>query len=109
LSEVASGNFTSRLEIGLPDTHPLGALCAGINEMIGALQVEQERNEQYRRELEEKLATIEQQRSAIRELSTPIMEVWEGILCLPVVGVMDSTRAADMTEDRKSTRLNSSH
>jgi rsbT co-antagonist protein RsbR len=98
LSDVASGNFSSRLDMGLPDTHPLGALCGGINDMIGALQAEQQRNQQYRSELEEKLATIEQQRTAIRELSTPVMEVWDGILCLPIVGIMDSTRSADMTD-----------
>jgi rsbT co-antagonist protein RsbR len=105
LSDVAAGDFTNRLDVGLPETHPLGALCGGINEMIGALQAEQERNEAYnrelednQRELEEKLRTIEQQRSAIRELSAPIMEVWEGILCLPIVGIMDSTRSADMTD-----------
>lgn len=65
-----------------------------------AMDLEQaKRAEQERaRDLEEKLATIEQQRSAIRELSTPIMEVWEGILCLPVVGIMDATRSADMTD-----------
>jgi rsbT co-antagonist protein RsbR len=98
LADVASGDFTNRLDSGLPETHPLGALCGGINEMIGALQAEQQRNEQYKGELEEKLATIEQQRTAIRELSTPIMEVWDGILCLPIVGIMDSTRSADMTD-----------
>jgi rsbT co-antagonist protein RsbR len=59
-----------------------------------AKRAEQERA----RDLEEKLATIEEQRSAIRALSTPIMEVWEGILCLPVVGIMDATRSADMTD-----------
>jgi rsbT co-antagonist protein RsbR len=98
LSDVANGDFSNRLDSGLPDNHPLGALCIGVNEMIDSLQGEQHRNEQYRRELEEKLATIEQQRSAIRELSTPIMEVWEGILCLPIVGIIDSTRSADMTD-----------
>ena len=41
--------------------------------------------------------TIEKQRAAIRELSTPIMEVWDGVLCLPVVGVMDTMRSVEMT------------
>jgi rsbT co-antagonist protein RsbR len=50
------------------------------------------------RELEEKLMMIEEQRTAIRKMSTPIMEVWAGILCLPIVGMMDSSRAADMTD-----------
>jgi rsbT co-antagonist protein RsbR len=38
------------------------------------------------------------QQAAIRELSTPIIEVWTGVLCLPVVGVVDSQRSAEMTE-----------
>lgn len=44
----------------------------------------------------EKLALIERQANAIRELSTPILEVHEGILCLPIIGVVDSGRAAEM-------------
>ncbi|MBZ4416837.1 STAS domain-containing protein [Myxococcus sp. RHSTA-1-4] len=51
-----------------------------------------------RRELEEKLSTIEQQRLAIRDLSTPIIELWEDILTLPIVGVMDTQRSLEMTE-----------
>ncbi len=49
-------------------------------------------------ELEEKLVTIEQQREAIRELSTPIIDVWQGILLLPLIGVLDTSRAVDVTE-----------
>ncbi len=98
LSDVANGDYSTRLESSLPDSHPLGALCAGINDMIAALSAEQRRNEEYRRELEDKLTTIEQQRAAIRELSTPVMEVWEGILCLPIVGIMDTARSSDMTD-----------
>jgi rsbT co-antagonist protein RsbR len=64
------------------------------NDLALAKATEEDRS----RELAEKLHTIEQQRSAIRELSTPVMEVWEGILCLPIVGLMDSTRSADMTD-----------
>jgi len=44
----------------------------------------------------DKLALIERQAMAIRELSTPILEVHEGVLCLPVIGVVDSGRAAEM-------------
>jgi rsbT co-antagonist protein RsbR len=56
------------------------------------------RAESANRELEAKLETIEMQQAAIRELSTPIIEVWAGVLCLPVVGVVDSQRSAEMTE-----------
>jgi rsbT co-antagonist protein RsbR len=55
-------------------------------------------SETVNRELEAKLETIEMQQAAIRELSTPIIEVWAGVLCLPVVGVVDSQRSAEMTE-----------
>jgi rsbT co-antagonist protein RsbR len=98
LSDVGSGDYATRLRSDLPENHPLTTLFTGINEMISSLQAEQQRSAAYRKELEEKLATIELQRVAIRELSTPIMEVWQGVLCLPVVGVLDSTRSAEMTE-----------
>jgi rsbT co-antagonist protein RsbR len=55
-------------------------------------------HEEANRELAAKLATIEMQQAAIRDLSTPIIEVWAGVLCLPVVGIVDSQRSADMTE-----------
>jgi anti-anti-sigma factor len=49
-------------------------------------------------ELIEKLRIIEAQRDAIRSLSTPIIEVWEGVLTLPIVGVVDNARAAEITQ-----------
>lgn len=95
---VGSGDYLTRLKSDLPADHPLSTLYEGINQMIASLATEQQRSAAYQRELEEKLATIELQRAAIRELSTPIIEVWQGVLCLPVVGVLDSTRSAEMTE-----------
>ncbi len=56
------------------------------------------KHEVANRELEAKLETIEMQQAAIRDLSTPIIEVWAGVLCLPVVGIVDSQRSAEMTE-----------
>ncbi|WP_272417445.1 STAS domain-containing protein [Polyangium jinanense] len=50
------------------------------------------------RELREKLELIARQEEAIRELSTPIIEVWDGVLTLPLFGVVDSQRAAEMME-----------
>jgi anti-anti-sigma regulatory factor len=38
------------------------------------------------------------QRETILALSSPIIEVWKGVLTLPVVGHVDAGRAADMTE-----------
>jgi rsbT co-antagonist protein RsbR len=98
LSDVSEGNFDARLETGLPETHPLGALSQGINQMTHALAAERQDSLRLQRELEEKLELIERQRAAMRELSTPIIEVWEGILCLPVVGVVDTVRSGEMTD-----------
>jgi rsbT co-antagonist protein RsbR len=42
--------------------------------------------------------TIAQQRATISELQTPVIQVWEGILALPIVGTVDTARAQDMTE-----------
>jgi rsbT co-antagonist protein RsbR len=98
VADVGSGDYSTRLRSNLPENHALSTLYEGINQMIESLAREQERSGTYQKELEEKLATIEVQRAAIRELSTPIIEVWEGVLCLPVVGVLDSTRSAEMTE-----------
>jgi rsbT co-antagonist protein RsbR len=42
--------------------------------------------------------TIRQQQDAIRELSTPVLELSEGLLLLPIIGVVDSHRARQMTE-----------
>jgi rsbT co-antagonist protein RsbR len=98
LSNVRYGDFDTRVSVKLPDDSPLGALLSGINEMIDALKTERDQNHAYQAQLEEKLAMIEQQRAAIRELSAPIMEVWQGVLCLPIVGVMDTVRSAETTD-----------
>lgn len=49
-------------------------------------------------DLERQLQTIELQRGAIRALSAPIIDVWEGVLTVPMVGVIDEERAADIVE-----------
>ena len=98
LSNVGFGDLDGRVVVEDHADHPLAALFAGINETIEALRTEREKNRAYQAELEEKLTTIEQQRNAIRELSTPVMEIWDGVLCLPVVGVVDSARSAQMTD-----------
>lgn len=57
--------------------------------------------ERSRREVErihnEQLITI--QRETIRALGVPILQVWNGILCLPIMGAVDDQRANDMTEE----------
>jgi rsbT co-antagonist protein RsbR len=54
--------------------------------------------ERQAQELAEKLELIQRQQHAIRELSTPIIEIWDAVLVLPMIGVIDTRRAADATE-----------
>jgi rsbT co-antagonist protein RsbR len=58
-------------------------------------QLERQRRQilMQERELTAKAATIELQTVAIRELSTPILEVWEDVLVLPIVGAIDTNRS----------------
>jgi rsbT co-antagonist protein RsbR len=42
---------------------------------------------------------IEQQRETIRTLATPVAQVWEGILTVPIQGALDAERAMAMTEN----------
>jgi rsbT co-antagonist protein RsbR len=97
LAKVAKGDLTHRLESQYPDSHPVGALSHSINAMIEALADARARSEGYVVDLQDKLGAIERQQLAIQELSTPIIEVWNGVLCVPIVGLLDSTRTAEMT------------
>src|ERR1044072_1010449 len=42
--------------------------------------------------------TIEQQRQTISELQTPVIQVWDRILALPIVGGQDTARTQEMNE-----------
>lgn len=53
------------------------------------------RDETERREQEVRL---QRQRDEILELSTPVIQVWDKVLVLPIIGTLDSQRAARLTE-----------
>lgn len=42
--------------------------------------------------LDEKEKTIHAQQQELRETSTPITEIWDGVLTLPIIGTLDSNR-----------------
>src|SRR6266481_870752 len=48
--------------------------------------------------VEERERIIRQQQEAIRELSTPVLQVRERLLILPIIGMMDGQRARQLTE-----------
>ena len=47
--------------------------------------------------VEEKRLLIEKLEAGVKELSTPIIEVWDDVLALPVIGSVDARRGAEMT------------
>ncbi len=67
------------------------------------LKLEIQEREHAQQSLVEKLEIIREQEAAIRSLSTPILQLWEGIVVLPVIGLVDSVRAAQMLEDLLAT------
>jgi rsbT co-antagonist protein RsbR len=48
--------------------------------------------------VEERERVIRQQQDALRELSTPVLQVRERLLILPIIGVLDTQRAQQLTE-----------
>ncbi|WP_438020108.1 PAS domain S-box protein [Sorangium sp. So ce315] len=60
----------------------------GKNRMLAEENAERERT----------ASVLRQQREAIRALSTPIIQAWEGVLVLPIIGALDSGRATQIME-----------
>src|SRR5215213_10874750 len=86
---------------------PIGIVSTFFAELIDSfVQTEQAESESQRADMERAYTrTVSEQQeeqdqllSTIRELSTPIIPVYEGILVLPLVGAIDSRRASEITE-----------
>ena len=60
-----------------------------------------------RRELADRLATIEAQTQAIRRMGVPIIQVWQDVLVLPIVGDLDSERTSMIMERLLESLVNS--
>lgn len=94
IAAAATGDFDARLEIVEDDE--LSSVESSINVMLESLQALFEENRRKHAELEQSLATITEQRAAIRELSTPVLEVWDEVLVMPIMGIVDIPRCADI-------------
>ena len=56
--------------------------------MIGFVKVSHDATDKRKQQ-----DTIAQQRLDLIELSTPVMQLWEGVLALPIIGTLDSDRS----------------
>jgi rsbT co-antagonist protein RsbR len=77
----------------LPAHDEQGQICGAI-----AITLDKSETKRAMQELQSKLEVIERQQEVIRNLETPIIEIWERVLTLPMIGVVDSSRASRVTE-----------
>ncbi|AUX22716.1 anti-anti-sigma factor protein [Sorangium cellulosum] len=63
------------------------------------LRAQNDELERVQRELRLQLDRVRAQHEAMLEMSTPIIQVWDSVLTLPVIGTVDSVRAARMMEE----------
>jgi rsbT co-antagonist protein RsbR len=77
--------------------YPLRGADGEVTHLMGVLRDVTEEIDQ-RKAIEAAQAEIEAQRSMIESLSTPVIQMWESVLAVPLVGAIDSRRAMQITE-----------
>jgi rsbT co-antagonist protein RsbR len=114
LAHLLAGEFAKIDAYGEVEDDPLGRIEATVQSLVTdietvssanrekeaelatkseLLEVQRESIENHEQELRVKAETIERQAVAIRELSTPVLEVWDDVLVLPVIGTVDTQRS----------------
>ncbi|UQA59456.1 STAS domain-containing protein [Polyangium aurulentum] len=89
---VQNGNvFYATWYVPMRDAH------GKVISLIG-LSLDVTEHERTKAELVAKLELIERQQEVIRNLETPIIQVWDRVLTLPMIGVVDSGRAARLMD-----------
>jgi anti-anti-sigma factor len=88
-------DFSIRTESSAPELQKLSLM---LNFLLDSTRRSLEEVREKNQQLAVQVETIEHQRRAIAELSTPILQLWEGILVLPVIGFVDSARSQQMME-----------
>jgi len=70
-------------------THVEETLLVLLEDITERMRIEEERARHFEQ--------LEQKQAEIEALSTPIIQVWENVLALPIVGVVDARRVSLMT------------
>jgi anti-anti-sigma factor len=96
--KLAAGELDARGELsGRGDE--MDALMAGVNMLAEEFEDRHFKAGRLLDEMTEQFELISAQRDTILSLSTPAMLIWEGVLVLPVIGTLDTRRAALLAED----------
>jgi rsbT co-antagonist protein RsbR len=72
-------------------------LCATITD-ITEIRRRQEQVQRLEAEIKEQMTIIEAQGALLDELSVPVIQVWDNVLLLPLIGIIESRRAARVLE-----------
>ena len=102
LTHLARLGVTIEYDIDVPipaEETPLAQLFMATKLVAENLaMVASERDKSFS-ELQQKLQLIQRQSQAILELSTPVIQVWDEILALPLIGTVDTQRAQQIIEN----------
>jgi rsbT co-antagonist protein RsbR len=111
LAGAVAGEFRS---IEVQDEDPLAAIELGVNIVLEDLRAQIEQTMRANRELDDKVIErtrelqekldhitaqnrlITRQREAIRVLSTPVLQLWDRVIAMPIIGVVDTRRATEI-------------
>lgn len=88
----AMGDPECRWEMRPDDAWPDGGEAASLREAFRTTPLS------FERRLEQQIELVRRQSEALTAMALPVIEVWDRVLALPVIGVVDSARAAAMTE-----------
>lgn len=73
-------------------------ISAELETRIVAAQHDAEQKSRLLAEMNEQLATIQKQQLQIAALSAPLLDVWQGVLAVPLIGSLDSLRVSTIGE-----------
>jgi anti-anti-sigma regulatory factor len=98
VQSVSSGDLSVKIEPP-EEKDEFTALSIELERMINGLietnRVSEERMARLQAVVEEKERLLE----TVRELSSPVIQVWENVLVMPLIGAIDSARATRIMED----------
>jgi rsbT co-antagonist protein RsbR len=85
LAAGACGDFE---EVIIEDDDGLTSIEIGVNLLMMDIK----------HQVEKTFALLERQKDTLQDLSSPVIQVWDDILTLPVIGIVDSRRAVEMMD-----------
>ena len=86
LAEVRAGNLAAR--VSPATTNSSEEVIARLGQTLNATVAD----------LRAQIETIEQQQGALHELSSPVLQVWDGVLVMPIIGSVDAHRSVDIMD-----------